>query len=135
MDQSKSRAEVADKFGPQDMEGWNANQKVVFLEALHSDKALPKFAIEWLDEAYELAGAANSEVNLRFFELALGAKNSGYEERAAEWVRFFSFLLTQVSTQGRMKYCRAIYKALYKANPELARKTFKEHKSFCMYFY
>lgn len=91
VDQSKSRAEVADKFGPHDMEGWNANQKVVFLETLHGEKALPKFAIEWLDEAYELAGAANSEVNLRFFELALAVKNSGYEERAAEWVRFSFF--------------------------------------------
>ena len=128
VDEAPTRADAQRTFAAGDMDGWNANQKVVFLEQLASQGPLPKYAVQWLDEAYALADNANDEIPLRFFELALATLHSGYEEKAADWVRH---KLTQVKDKGRMKYCRAIYKALYKANAPLARKTFAEHRSFC----
>lgn len=38
--------------------------------------------------------------------------------------------LHQVRHQGRMKYCRTIFKALYRVAPALARRTFLENESF-----
>ena len=88
--------------------------------------------------------ASNSEIILRFYDAALEDKSSSYKESAAEWV----------SRQGRMKvsnerlreghltvfclpfpshhlqYNRPIYRALFKIDPELARKTFKANQSF-----
>ncbi|KAI3623643.1 hypothetical protein CBS14141_003342 [Malassezia furfur] len=116
--EAPTRADAQRTFAAGDMDGWNANQKVVFLEHLASQGPLPKYAVQWLDEAYALADNANDEIPLRFFELALATPHSGYEKKAADW------------DKGRMKYCRAIYKALYKANAPLARKTFAEHRSF-----
>ncbi|WFD00909.1 leukotriene-A4 hydrolase [Malassezia yamatoensis] len=119
--QASSRADVKRAFSQDDMRDWNANQKVVFLEQLQSNsEPLPKYAVQWLDEAYDLANNANDEIPVRFFELALAVKNSGYEQKAADWVK----------DKGRMKYCRAVFKALYKADPDLARKSFKENQSF-----
>lgn len=59
-------------------------------------------------------------MRLRFYEVALEDKDGKYAPFAAEWVK----------TQGRMKYCRAIYKALVRVAPELARRTFVENRGF-----
>ncbi|WFD44971.1 leukotriene-A4 hydrolase [Malassezia psittaci] len=85
--QAPSRADVKRAFSQDDMRDWNANQKVVFLEQLQSNsEPLPKYAVQWLDEAYDLANNANDEIPVRFFELALAVKNSGYEQKAADWL-------------------------------------------------
>ncbi|WFD34894.1 leukotriene-A4 hydrolase [Malassezia cuniculi] len=109
-----------EKFSAADIEGWTAGQVVVFLERLHSGAAVPAAVAEELDEAYALNTAQNTEIRMRFYQVALEDKEGKYAPYAAEWVK----------TQGRMKYCRAIYKALVRVEPELARRTFKENRSF-----
>ncbi|KAJ9476995.1 Leucine aminopeptidase 2 [Pseudozyma hubeiensis] len=108
------------KFGPTDIKGWNANQVVVFLERLHSGPKVPLVITQKLDEVYGFSKATNGEVLLRFFEVALEAKGGKYAQQAAEWVK----------GQGRMKFCRTVYRALNKVEPELAKKTFLDNKSF-----
>ena len=118
------------KFGADDIAHWNANQVVVFLEALHAGPPVPAEAAQWLDDVYGLNQARNTEVLLRFYEVALEDARSAYTHSAAAWVRSTDRSLTQVATQGRMKYCRTVYKALYRVAPELARQTFSEHRHF-----
>ena len=110
-----------EKFSSSDINGWAAGQVVVFLEKLHGGSHVPASIAEELDEAYALNTARNTEVRLRFYQVALEDTNSKYTQHAAEWV----------STQGRMKYCRTIYKALVRVAPELARRTFEENRGFC----
>ncbi|CDU23791.1 related to leukotriene-A4 hydrolase [Sporisorium scitamineum] len=107
-------------FTREDIKGWNANQVVVFLERLHSGPKVPLAITQKLDEAYEFSKATNGEVLLRFFEVALEVKGGRYAQQAAEWVK----------GQGRMKFCRTVYRALNKVEPELAKKTFLDNKSF-----
>lgn len=137
------------KFGANDLDGWNANQVVVFLEKLHSGPDVPAEVVQKLDQAYGFNKASNAEIRLRFYEVALESKDGSYAKDAAEWVCFLAvgrclhttqtnfliffslFLRCQVKGVGRMKMCRTIFRALYKVEPELARKTFTENKSFC----
>lgn len=116
----KRIAGADEKFSHADIDGWTAGQVVVFLERLHSGPRFPAAVAEELDEAYALNSAQNTEVRLRFYEVALEDKDGKYAPFAAEWVK----------TQGRMKYCRAIYKALVRVAPELARRTFVENRGF-----
>ena len=107
-------------FAASDMQGWNANQVVVFLERLHAGPRVPLSYAARLDETYSLSTAQNPEVRLRFYEVALEEQGGRYAEEAAAWV----------ASQGRMKYCRTIFKALYRVDPALAQRTFLENESF-----
>nr|CDI51130.1 related to leukotriene-A4 hydrolase [Melanopsichium pennsylvanicum 4] len=107
-------------FNKEDIQGWNANQVVVFLERLHSGPKVPLAITDKLDQVYQFSKATNGEVLLRFFEVALEVKGGKYAQQAAEWVK----------GQGRMKFCRTIYRALNKVEPELAKKTFLDNKGF-----
>ena len=118
----------AAKFDRADMDGWNASQVVVFLEKLHAGPRVPAAMTQHLDEVYGLSTAANTEIRLRFYEVALEDKHGAYAQDAADWVcKRYS---CQVKTQGRMKYCRTIFKALHKVEPALAKQTFLENESF-----
>lgn len=108
------------RFKKEDIKGWNANQVVVFLERLHSGPKVPVAITQKLDEVYEFSKATNGEVLLRFFEVALEVQGGKYAQQAAAWVK----------GQGRMKFCRTVYRALNKVEPELAKKTFLDNKSF-----
>lgn len=109
-----------EQFSKADIKGWNANQIVVFLERLHSGPKVPLEITQRLDSTYGFSKATNGEVLLRFFEVALEVQGGAYAQQAAEWVK----------SQGRMKFCRTVYRALNKVEPELAKKTFTENKSF-----
>lgn len=107
-------------FSLDDIKGWNANQVVVFLERLHSGPKVPLAVTQKLDEVYGFSKATNGEVLLRFFEVALEVEGGKYAQQAAEWVK----------GQGRMKFCRTVYRALNKVEPQLAKKTFTDNRSF-----
>ncbi len=107
-------------FSLDDIKGWNANQVVVFLERLHSGPKVPLAVTQKLDEVYGFSKATNGEVLLRFFEVALEVEGGQYAQQAAEWVK----------GQGRMKFCRTVYRALNKVEPQLAKKTFTDNRSF-----
>lgn len=116
------------QFDSTDMDGWNANQVVVFLEKLHAGPRVPAAMAQRLDEVYNLSTAANPEIRLRFYEVALEEKGGAYARDAADWVCMRHSC--QVKSQGRMKYCRTVFKALYKVDPALARQTFLDNESF-----
>ena len=78
------------QFSPRDMEGWNTNQVVVFLERLHAGPKVPGAYTSWLDDVYKLSTAHNTEIRLRFYELALEDKHGMYAKQAADWVRVFA---------------------------------------------
>ncbi|SPO34784.1 related to leukotriene-A4 hydrolase [Pseudozyma flocculosa] len=107
-------------FSPDDIKGWNANQVVVFLEKLHTGPKMPLAVTKQLDQVYGFSAATNSEVLLRFFEVALEVEGGEYAQKAAQWVKGV----------GRMKFCRTIFRALNKVEPELAKKTFLDNRSF-----
>lgn len=110
----------SEKFGMKDIEGWDSNQVVVFIEALHSGPAMSSELAEELDKTYGFSKQTNPEIRLRFYEVALEDVKTKYKQEAADWV----------AKQGRMKYCRVLYRALNKVDPELARTTFTKNRSF-----
>lgn len=92
-----SEAPKSGDFSVKDIESFDTDQLIVFMERLHEDsslKFLDKYA-KHMDEVYRFTSdkGANGEVMLRFFELALEDKESSFIKAAAEWV----------SRQGRMK--------------------------------
>jgi len=104
---------------------------VVFLEQLSSYEALPSTHIFHLDELYKVSKTPNAEIRLRFYELALkdpvapAAKHFAF--KAAAWV-----VGTDGSgvVKGRMKFCRPIFKGVFKVDKALAVDTFSNSKEF-----
>ena len=104
---------------------------MVFLEQLSSYEALPSTHIFHLDELYKVSKTPNAEIRLRFYELALkdpvapAAKHFAF--KAAAWV-----VGTDGSgvVKGRMKFCRPIFKGVFKVDKALAVDTFSSSKEF-----
>lgn len=126
-DRWKSRHENRDDdkhaFRPskQDIEGWSANQVVVFLERVHEfPQALEKEGVQLMGETYGFAKSQNVEVVSRFFRIGLRAKYAGVYEPTAE-------LLGKV---GRMKFVRPLFRDLDKVDHDLAVRTFEENRDF-----
>ncbi|GJN94354.1 hypothetical protein Rhopal_007428-T1 [Rhodotorula paludigena] len=97
----------------------SSTQIIVFLETLETYDAFKRGeskVVEAMEKVYRFgAESKNPEILLRWFLVAL--KGGFYAKEAAEWVR----------RQGRMKYCRPIYRSLNTVDPELAKKTFLEY--------
>ncbi|KDQ55005.1 hypothetical protein JAAARDRAFT_60446 [Jaapia argillacea MUCL 33604] len=121
-DASRSVSDVSRlDFKPGDVEEFNSNQKVVFLERLQSYSALPSSHISHLGSLYELSRSSNAEIRLRFYQVALVDPSSDaakkFASEAAKWV------VGDDGTgvvKGRMKFCRPVFKAVFKADHELA---------------
>ncbi|GAA6008260.1 hypothetical protein JCM10207_000057 [Rhodosporidiobolus poonsookiae] len=114
-------SELTARFKPSDLDGWSATQVVLFLETMGAADAFTEHGgvvVETLGEVYGVRENKNPEIQLRWFLFAL--KAGLYAQDAATWVR----------RQGRMKYCRPIYKALNTVDSKLARKTFEENATF-----
>ncbi|CEH17301.1 related to leukotriene-a4 hydrolase [Ceraceosorus bombacis] len=110
----------AEGFSKKDIEGWSVDQQVVFLEQLHLGPKVKASIAEQLDQTYQFSQAQCGEILLSFFVIALEDPATQYAKQCAEWVK----------TVGRMKYARQLYRALYAVDPDFARKTFEESKSF-----
>ncbi|KAF9921851.1 Leukotriene A-4 hydrolase [Linnemannia zychae] len=110
------------EFSSKDIEGFSSNQKVVFLERVSELDSLPHSHLELMDELYGLTQVRNAEVRFRWHMVCLKAN---YEKMYPEVAQF-------ASTMGRMKFCRALLRALYlaKNGSELARETFIKNRSF-----
>lgn len=82
-----------------DIDGWSANQAVVFLERVQGfDRPLKKDDVELMGETYGFAKSKNVEVVSRYFGVGLRAKDPGVYQPTAE-------LLGKV---GRMKFVRPL---------------------------
>ncbi|TFY77753.1 hypothetical protein EWM64_g6259 [Hericium alpestre] len=71
-DASRSMSE-AEKlpFAESDVQDFNANQKVVFLERLSSFVPLPSSHISHLGSLYRVSTSTNAEIRMRFYDIAL----------------------------------------------------------------
>ncbi|KAJ7293982.1 peptidase family M1-domain-containing protein [Mycena rebaudengoi] len=128
-DASRSEATIT-QFQKTDIDGFNANQTIVFLERLQSLPALPLFHIAHMGTLYELSGTPNTEVRLRFYALALSPPTSEaavhFVAEAAKWV------VGEDGTgviKGRMKFCRPLFKAVHKVDSKLATDLWAAHKN------
>ncbi|KAL9645691.1 hypothetical protein ABK040_003424 [Willaertia magna] len=122
---STSAVELADRWikksGPferDDIKGWTSHHICYFLDRLLESET--EISIEQLDKTYDFSSNTNSEIMHRWQMLALKWK---YEPIKPFVVKF-------ITSQGRMKYVRTLYSNLFKVDPELAVKTFKEHEGF-----
>lgn len=110
-------------FGPSkfDVDGWSANQLVVFLEKLLSfaDK-LPVPHVNYMGFIYDLKETRNVEISSRYYQVAMAAGDSSIKG-------FVTELLGRV---GRMKFVRPLYRALMKMDYDLALETFEKYKDF-----
>ncbi|KAF3937926.1 Laeverin [Dactylella cylindrospora] len=104
----------------EDIEGWTANQKVVFLDKLITYDPFATADVDELAKVYSFDTSGNMEVVFRFYGVALKAKYEKYYEPAAKWVQ----------TIGRMKYCRPTYRSLAACDRDLAVKTFLGRESW-----
>ena len=110
-----------------DISKWTTNQKTCFLDTVlakvDSRKAPLKCAtVRAMDAQYAMSATKNSEVLFRFSKLAIGAEDKSILPVA---LRF-------VTTVGRMKFVRPLYRALFASEMgrALAVSTFIENRTF-----
>ncbi|QRV76953.1 leukotriene-A4 hydrolase [Ceratobasidium sp. AG-Ba] len=130
-DESREKDAGELPFSAQDLDGFNSNQTVVFLERLQGLPPLPASHISRLGEAYSLDTTMNAEIRLRWYALALSAQAPAPAEwatRAAEWiVGSGNGVDAGKGVKGRMKFCRPTFRAVNKVVPALAKSTFEAH--------
>jgi leukotriene-A4 hydrolase len=103
---------------------------VVFLDKMQSYEPLPSSHITLLGAVYGVATTTNGELRYRFYILALREVKSTaakiFATEAANWVtgRDGSGII-----QGRMKFCRPVFRAIAKVDKALARRAFDKDKS------
>ncbi|GAA5967502.1 hypothetical protein JCM3765_004689 [Sporobolomyces pararoseus] len=117
---SLSREELLKKFSKTDISKFETNQVIVFLETLANKDSFEKSpeVIKAISKLYGFLDTKNPEIKFRWFLVSL--KAGIYAQEAAAFVK----------TVGRMKYVRPIYRAIFKVDSELAKKTFLESKQF-----
>jgi leukotriene-A4 hydrolase len=108
-----------------DMASWSSSQITCFLDALligMGDQPLQLSTLQSMNTLYGLAESRNSEILFRYCDLAIASKDPSILPVA---VRF-------ITTQGRMKFVRPLYKALYRSEmgKDLAVSTFLKHQDF-----
>ncbi|KAH8676764.1 putative leukotriene A-4 hydrolase like protein [Tricladium varicosporioides] len=104
-----------------DIEGWTANQIVVFLERVQLfSEPLTVSQSATMGEIYCLVNTRNVELSSRYFGIGLAAKDKSVYHPTAD-------LLGKV---GRMKFVRPLYRKLVKVDRHLAVKTFLKNKDF-----
>ncbi|KAJ6459517.1 peptidase family M1-domain-containing protein [Mycena sanguinolenta] len=128
-DAARSTTANATTFKKSDLDGFNANQIVVFLERLQSLPPLPLEHIKHLGTLYALSSTPNAEVRLRFYALALSPPTS---EAAAHFVgEAGRWVVGDDGTgviKGRMKFCRPIFKAVFEVDKTLALDIWAKNK-------
>ncbi|KAI4117976.1 MAG: hypothetical protein LQ341_007643, partial [Variospora aurantia] len=106
---------------PEDIEGWMANQVVVFLERIQGfDRPLSKETVHIMGQTYGFVASKNVEIVSRYLGVGLMAGSEEVKEPTVD-------LLGRV---GRMKFVRPLYRRLNEVDRELAVKTFEKNKDF-----
>ncbi|KAG8936626.1 hypothetical protein FRC02_000619 [Tulasnella sp. 418] len=118
-------------FSHADLDGFTSNQIVVFLEKLESfPETLPASHIHHMDQTYPILNVTgNSEIRLRWYALVLASEASkDFLQGASQWVIGKDHHSPGI--KGRMKFCRPIFKALKRIDPDFAIKTFEENRRY-----
>lgn len=117
----------ATKVPNTDITKWNTSQKICFLDAVLAkctdrNKPLSLETVTLMKDAYKMHETHNSEVLHRFCMISVAA---GDATIIPVVVRF-------ITTQGRMKFVRPLYRALFASNmaKDIAVKTFLKHRDF-----
>ncbi|XP_006454850.1 hypothetical protein AGABI2DRAFT_198496 [Agaricus bisporus var. bisporus H97] len=118
-------------FKETDLQKFDANQIVVFLEKLQSYSPLPSDLILHLGRLYGVSSTSNAEIRLRFYGVALQDASSPaaqhFAVEAAKWV------IGDDGTgiiKGRMKFCRPTFRSISKVNHDVAVETFMKAKNY-----
>ncbi|KAI0742573.1 metalloprotease [Daedaleopsis nitida] len=118
-------------FKSDDLKDYSANQKMVFLDALQTYKALPETHITHLGTLYALSASLNAELRWRFYMAALLDPTSSaartYASPAVNWVVGKD---GNEVVQGRMKFCRPTFVAVQKVDCKLAVDTYEDNKTY-----
>jgi len=108
------------------LDSWSTNQITCFLDVMvaltGSFQPLKISTLKAMNDLYGFMETRNSEILLRYCRLAISAED---ESVLPVVVRF-------ITTQGRMKFIRPLYKALYHSQMgrDIAVSTFLQHKDF-----
>ncbi|KAF5377203.1 hypothetical protein D9615_006474 [Tricholomella constricta] len=136
-DAARSTADVSQlKFTPADLEGFNSNQIIVFLERLQSYAQLPLAHVRHLSALYGLGATPNAEIRFRFYEVALtdtGSESAKvFASEAVNWIVGEGGIEKGTDREGmvvgRMKFCRPVFRAVCQVDRELARKVWEGKK-------
>ncbi|KAI1812471.1 leukotriene A-4 hydrolase [Poronia punctata] len=106
---------------PKDLESFNANQVLVFLQAVQ-DFSTP-LSVErsnLLGTTYNFSSSKNVELKSAYYLIALTAGDRSV----------LPGVVDLVASVGRMKYVRPLYRKLNQLDRDLAVKTFTENKDF-----
>jgi len=108
-----------------DISAWTSNQKICFLDTLQtlsSENALKVETVQQLDKVYGFAKSQNAEVLFRHCQIALASEDES----------ILPVVLKFVTSQGRMKFTRPLYRALFASARwrKVAKAAFLEHKDF-----
>jgi len=115
-------------FSADDIDGFNSNQKAVFLERLQALPPLPAGHTAYLGDLYKVAGTSNAEIRFRFYGVALRDPSSVPDHLAEQAVRWVVGDDGSGVIKGRAKFCRPVFRLIGKINKGLAVMYFKKHK-------
>ncbi|CAK7223409.1 Leucyl aminopeptidase yscIV [Sporothrix eucalyptigena] len=109
------------KPSPADVDGWVANQKIVFLgEVQGFDEPITVEQSQQMGAAYGLVDTQNVEVKSAYYAVSLRAEDKSTYQGTADLL----------GTVGRMKFVRPLYRALNKVDRALALSTFEKNRDF-----
>jgi leukotriene-A4 hydrolase len=104
-----------------DIEGWVANQSVVFLERVQGfAEKLSKEKVLEMGSTYQYDKSQNIELVSRYFSIGLKARVQELYQPSAD-------LLGRI---GRMKFVRPLFRLLNEADRDLAIQTLEKNKDF-----
>lgn len=107
------------------IKSWSSLQTTCFLDDLLlklGGRPLKAATLKAMNDLYQLASTRNAEVLFRYCDLAIQAEDSSILPTVTRFI----------TTQGRMKFTRPLYRALYKSRMgrKLAISTFLANKDF-----
>lgn len=111
------------EFSKDDIEKMSAKQVMLFLDKLSLNvKDLTIEKIEKMDKIYNFTESTNGEIQSRWYELCLNLN----------WDKIVEPTLKFITSQGRMKYVRPLYRALYnsKVGRDKGIECFKKNRNF-----
>ncbi len=107
------------------MASWSSLQITCFLDDLQIKTGgipLKIFTLRAMNDLYQLASTRNSEILYRYCELAIPAED----------ISILPVVIRFITTQGRMKFTRPLYRALHKSRMgrQFAASTFLANRDF-----
>ncbi|KAG6874151.1 hypothetical protein C0995_005569 [Termitomyces sp. Mi166 len=130
-DAARSTSDITQlDFKESDLERFDSNQIIAFLEHLQSYPPLPLSHLRHLGTLYKFTSTSNAEVRFRFYELALvDAQSESAKAFAADAVNWIVGADSESGLIiGRMKFCRPTFRSVFKVNEGLAVKVWKSKK-------